>query len=134
MISFSPTPAVAEGCCEQRDRPLVHPSLVHSAQLLGLQPRLLGDVLQEAQGHEEAGILLILPVARVLACKGWQETVFARSYSLQQVARVSTAKGVVNSGRLMLQILPAGQSKGPDMLHLSHKGAASPLKHLLNHP
>lgn len=74
-----PTPAVAEGCCEQRDRPLVHPSLVHSAQLLGLQPRLLGDVLQEAQGHQEAGILLIVPVARVLTCKDWPEMVTVTS-------------------------------------------------------
>ena len=59
-----PTPAVAEGCCEQRDRPLVHPSLVHSAQLLGLQPRLLGDVLHEAQG---------------LTCKDWPEMVTVTS-------------------------------------------------------
>ena len=82
MLSFNPAPAVAESCCEQRDCPLVHPSLMHSAQLLGLQPRLLGDVLQEAQGHQEAGILLILPVARVLACRGWQEMVSVRSWSL----------------------------------------------------
>ena len=84
MISFSPTPAVAEGCCEQRDCPLVHPSLVHSAQLLGLQPRLLGDVLQEAQGHKEAGILLILPVARVLTCKAGQQM---SSWSHREYAR-----------------------------------------------
>ena len=126
MIVCSPAPAVAEGCCEQRNCPLVHPSLVHSAQLLGLQPCLLGDILQEAQGHQEAGILLILPVARVLTCKGWQEMIKTKNLATSGACqRVPLARVMVQSGKIMLQVLPAGHTRGaPTMLHLAHKGAA----------